>query len=287
MDATNLHITEYRGEQVIDFFGITSFKVQNHGEAVVEINTIPIYPGKTVKIIEEDSTQCDFRMTAKFTEEGKIPKFRAIYKQFGNADCYDHLHQQVPYAATLYNYEQGDVVEFSQNISGHTILTRSFDGGVTFLPENDIDLGFIEANQAVKYDLGGSLETNAIQFRNDDLAANSEIFVVGAVIEPIVATLYEADASPYLNIDYYPPLFNVDFDGEVLLRYKKLLKYELGVPIYENGFTTVSLGIGVANVNRALVVPPHPYVDSMLWYRFQNAITGALSQLFPIFDATK
>lgn len=184
MDLTTLHITEYRGNQDIDFSGITSFKVQNHGEAVVEINTIPIYPGKTVKIVEEDGTRCDFKMIAKFTEEGKIPKFRAIYKQFDEGFPVDNLNPVLDYAVTLYNYELGDVVEFSQNIAGSTILTRSFDGGLTFPPENDIDLGFIAANQIIRYDLGGSLDTNAIQFRNNDLAENSEIFIVGVVPYP-------------------------------------------------------------------------------------------------------
>jgi hypothetical protein len=206
MDKTTLHTTEYRGDQLIDFFGITSFKVQNHGEAVVEINTIPIYPGQTLKIIEEDSTQCDFTLQAKFTEEGKIPKFRAIYKQFGNADCYPHLHPALEYAVTLYGYEQGDIVDFSQNISGHTFLTRSFDGGVTFPPENDIDLGFVEANQVVKYDLGGSLDTNAIQFRNDDSELDSEIFMVGDVVAvvpfdaEITAYSYWTEPSPAPDI---------------------------------------------------------------------------------------
>lgn len=269
MDKTTLHITEYRGDQELDFFGITSFKVQNHGEAVVEINTIPIYPGKIVKIIEEDSTQCDFKMIAKFTEEGKIPKFRAIYKQFGNADCYDHLHQPEAYKVTLYNYDQGDVIDFSQNISGHTILTRSFDGGFTFPIENDIDLGFIEANQVVKYDLGGSLDTNAIQFRNDDLAQNSEIFVVGVVVEPPFAVELTVHWETLI-----PERFAVNFTGEVIVEYRR--HYMNDGVLMISDWQQASLGNSIVGEEKDLVFPKNWIVD----YSFIKATTGEKSQIF-------
>ncbi|PKB18377.1 hypothetical protein [Flavobacterium sp. 5] len=180
MDKSTLHITEYRGNQDIDFFDITSFKVLNHGEAIVDVNTIPVYPGQTFKIIEQDGTRCDFNMKAVFTESGKIPKFKVIYKQLDSEGelKIDNLNTPFTYAATLYNFEKADIVEFSHNIAGHTTLTRSFDGGLTFLPENDIDLGFVEANIITKYDRGGSLDTNAIQFRNNDLEVNSEVFII-------------------------------------------------------------------------------------------------------------
>lgn len=260
MDKTTLHITEYRGEQLIDFFGITSFKVQNHGESVVEINTIPIYPGKTVKIIEEDSTQCDFTLHAKFTEEGKMPKFRAIYKQFGNADCYPHLHPELVYTVTLYNYEQGDVIDFSQNISGHTILTRSFDGGVTFPPENDIDLGFVEANQIVKYDLGGSLETNAIQFRNDDLEADSEIFMVGNAASNVPCIVhvsqnrsgswssFSVSKDSEITISFTTPRPDVSFDYPLGLIAKETsvdFPWELFNPVSHTGIEFIDTITGV------------------------------------------
>lgn len=187
MEKTTLHITEYRGNQDIDFIDITSFKVQNNGESIVDINTIPVYPGKTIKIVEEDGTRCDFKLKAVFTEDGKMPKMTAIYKQLDSEGELqkDNLHLPLNYTVTLYNYDKGDIVEFSQNISGHTVLTRSFNYGFSFDAANDIDLGYVPANQVIKYDRGGSLDTTAIQFRNVDLAVNSEIFVVtGIVVDP-------------------------------------------------------------------------------------------------------
>lgn len=184
MEKTTLHITEYRGNQDIDFIDITSFKVLNNGESTVNVNTIPVYPGKTIKIVEEDGTRCDFNLKAVFTEEGMMPKFKAIYKQLDSEGELekDNLHPVLVYTVTLYNYDKADIVEFSQNISGHTVLTRSFDDGITFDPANDIDLGYVAANQIIKYDRGGSLDTTAIQFRNVDLAVNSEIFVVTDIV---------------------------------------------------------------------------------------------------------
>lgn len=271
MDATNLHITEYRGNQEIDFFGITSFKVQNHGESVVEINTIPIYPGKTVKIIEEDGTMCDFLLTAKFTEEGKIPKFRAIYKQFGNADCYDHLHGELEYAVTLYNYELGDIVQFSQNIAGSTILTRSFDGGLTFLPENDINLGFVEANQIIKYDLGGSLDTTAIQFRNDDLGADSEIFMVNVIetVPPFAAFV------TYDEFGIGPVSFHFNKSTDVTFQFKT------SKPDVE--WSQISIDFREKNVEYPMIDPGQPSVG--VFYslgRFVDEITGEISEEFNI-----
>lgn len=186
MEKTTSHITEYRDNQDIDFNGITSFKVQNHGESTVDINTIPVYPSKTRTFVEENGTFCDFKLKAIFTEAGKLPKFKVIYMQLASeAGSTDNLHPELYYAVTLYSYDRGDVVKFSQNISGHTILTRSLDGGSTFDPANDIDLGYVSANQAIKYDRGGSLDTNAIQFRNVDLALDSEIFMVDRfIIDP-------------------------------------------------------------------------------------------------------
>ena len=186
MEKTTNHITEYRDNQDINFTGITSFKVQNHGESTVDINTIPVYPGQTTIFVEQDGTFCDFNLKSVFTEEGKLPKFKAIYKQLASeAGSTDNLHPVLDYTVTLYNYDKADIVEFSQNISGHTVLTRSFDDGITFDAANDIDLGHVEANQVIKYDRGGSLDTTAIQFRNEDLAVNSEIFVVtGIVVDP-------------------------------------------------------------------------------------------------------
>jgi hypothetical protein len=179
MEKTTLHITEYRGNQDIDFIDITSFKIQNHGESTVDINTIPVYPGQVLKLVEEDGTRCDLNLKALFSEAGKMPKFKVIYKQLDSeSDLVENNNPALVYAATLYSHEQGDIVSFSQNIAGHTYLTRSFDGGLTFLPENDIDLGYVEANTITIYDRGGYLETNAIQFRNDDLGVNSEIFVL-------------------------------------------------------------------------------------------------------------
>jgi len=273
MDQTNLHITEYRGEQLIDFFGITSFKVQNHGEAVVEINTIPVYPGQTKKIIEEDGTFCDFTLHAKFTEENKIPKFKTIYKQFGNAECYPHLHPDLVYTATLYNYEQGDIVEFSQNIAGHTILTRSFDGGVTFLPENDIDLGFVEANVITTYDRGGSLDTNAIQFRNDDLVVNSEIFVVGVVAPiPLEVQIFKSDFTPYTGIRFTTPwCFSVEEDSGIFLNYKERVN---GVEQYFQIF----IGQAIGGVIRNIDFPPS---QRIVEYYFVSFETGATSEIFP------
>ena len=184
MEKTTLHITEYRGNQDIDFIDITSFKVQNNGESIVDINTIPVYPGKTIKIVEEDGTRCDFKLKAVFTEDGKMPKMTAIYKQLDSEGELqkDNLHLPLNYTVTLYNYDKADIVEFSQNISGHTVLTRSFNYGFSFYAANDIDLGYVPANQIIKYDRGGSLDTTAIQFRNVDLAVNSEIFVVTDIV---------------------------------------------------------------------------------------------------------
>lgn len=179
MDKSTLHINEYRGNQDIDFIDITSFKVLNHGEAIVDVNTLSVYPGETLKIIEEDGTRCDFNLKAVFTEAGKLPKFKVIYKQLDSeGELKTDKNTPLTYIATLYNFEKADIVEFSHNIAGHTTLTRSFDGGVTFLPENDIDLGFVEANVITRYDRGGSFNTNAIQFRNNDLEVNSEVFII-------------------------------------------------------------------------------------------------------------
>ena len=186
MEKSIFNITEYFENQDIDFQGITSFKVQNNGESLVDINTIPVYPGETTILVEADTTFCDFNLKAVFTEEGKLPKFKAIYKQLeSEAGSTDNLHPVLDYTVTLYNYDKGDIVEFSQNISGHTVLTRSFNYGFSFYAANDIDLGYVPANQVIKYDRGGSLDTTAIQFRNVDLAVNSEIFVVtGIVVDP-------------------------------------------------------------------------------------------------------
>jgi hypothetical protein len=275
MDATNLHITEYRGNQEIDFFGITSFKVQNHGEAIVEINTIPIYPGKTVKIIEEDNTQCDFKMIAKFNEEGKLPKFRAIYKQFGNADCYDHLHQPEAYKVTLYGYELGDIIDFSQNIAGHTFMTRSFDGGITFPPENDIDLGFIEANNIIGYNLGGSLETNAIQFRNEDLAENSEIFIVGAVVEPPFTVITN------LEINSGPTLFAPNVSGTIILLSLPPENQDVFVSP-DAVWVENSLGFSEADVNKAM--DPNLIQSYWHYFKFRLLETGQETEVLAWYD---
>lgn len=179
MEKTTLHINEYRGNQDIDFIDITSFKIQNHGETVVDVNTIPVYPGQILKMVEEDGTRCDFNLKALYAEDGKMPKFKAIYKQLDSENTLlENNNPELVYAATLYGYEEGDILSFSQNIPGHTTLTRSFDGGLTFPHEYDVDLGYVDANTIVTYDRGGYLTTNAIQFRNNDLEVNSEIFMV-------------------------------------------------------------------------------------------------------------
>lgn len=178
MEKTTIHITEYRSNQDLNFEGVTSFKILNTGESIVDINTIPVYPGKTLKIVEEDSTFCNFNFKAIFSETAKLPKCKVIYKQLDTESATQNLIPEITYGATLYSYEKGDIVEFSHNKEGRTTLKRSSDGGLNFPAENDIDLGFVAANVVVKYDRGGLLTTNAIQFRNEDLEVNSEVFAV-------------------------------------------------------------------------------------------------------------
>lgn len=191
METTNLNITEYVGNQEIDFFGITSFKVQNHGEAVIDVNSIAIYPGETVKIIEEDGTKCDFRLSAKFSEAGKMPKFRVIYKKFGTVPSVDTLHPvNEPYVVQLLNYELGDKFSFIQNKSGHTTVYRAFqsedlDFNGNFPNYYGIQLGIVEANTVVKYDLGGRLDTHALKFFNGETNESSEIFMVNGNVRPV------------------------------------------------------------------------------------------------------
>jgi hypothetical protein len=191
MEKSIFNITEYFENQDIDFQGITSFKVQNNGESTVDINEIPVYPGKTLILVEADSTFCDFNLKAVFTEEGKLPKFKAIYKQLeSESGSTDNLHPDIEhhYTVTLYSYDKPDVVEFSQNQSGHTFLMRSFegfdiDGNVNFDPAHEIDLGYVEANQVFKYAGNGSFDTTIIAFRNNDVGGYSDNFIVGTIAE--------------------------------------------------------------------------------------------------------
>lgn len=195
METSNLHITEYRGNQDISFVDITSMKVQNHGEAVIDINSIAIYPGETVKLIEEDGTKCAFNLLASFSEQGKMPKFRLIYKKLTALAPIDNkrvIRDAIPYAVRLLNYKQGDEFEFTQNISGLVTLKRSFQSDSLanlnngFENQFDIDLGFVEADTVVKYDRGGALDTHAIKFFNRTTAANSEIFMVNGNVMPLI-----------------------------------------------------------------------------------------------------
>lgn len=276
MERTTHHITEYRDNQDIDFENITSFKILNHGESTVDINTIPVYPGQMLKIVEEDSTFCSFNLKAVFTESGKLPKFKAIYKQLDGDDssAIDNLHPNLVYAATLYNYEQGDIVDFSQNIAGHTILTLSFDGGVTFLPENDIDLGFVDANVITTYNLGGSLDTNAIQFRNDDLQVNSEIFVVGVVVEPFNVQVFSG-VNPYMAIAA-PTTYSSNIAGHIILKYQ----HEILNPdfTYSYPWDEINLGVVLANDNNNIVFPN---IDGYIVnFQFYISETEESSQVF-------
>jgi hypothetical protein len=194
MEATTLHITEYIGNQEIDFFGITSFKVQNHGEAVIDVNTIAVYPGETFTLIEQDFTKCDFRLSAKFSEAGKMPKFRVIYKKIdGRSDVNVLLPEDglYPYKVNLLNYELGDQLEFIHNKAGLVLLQRSFEfnanGDLIFENEHSISISaFTEANTVVKYDQGGSFDTKAIRFWNYTTDEYSEIFMVNGNVRPVV-----------------------------------------------------------------------------------------------------
>lgn len=279
MEKTKLHITEYRGDQEIQFFGITSFKVQNHGEAVIEINTIPIYPNQTVKIIEEDGTQCDFKLAAKFTESGKMPKFKTIYKQFGDGECVDLLNQNRPYTVTFYSYEVGDVINFSQNMSGHTTLTRSYDGGQTFLPENDIDLGFVPANEVIKYDSLGSLETTSIQFRNNDLLVNSEIFTVREVNAPEGPIENPNTFQVTTNGTGYSTAttFQTNVDCDVIFMHRKQTGWSNGQAV-EYPWSEYPIGFSTAFVDKEIDFSQ--VVGSQDVFKFRNAISGEMSEEF-------
>lgn len=263
MEKTTSHITEYRDNQDIDFNGITSFKVQNHGESTVDINTIPVYPGQTTTFVEQDGTFCDFNLKSVFTEAGKLPKFKAIYKQLvTEAGENDNLPPVQDYTVTLYNYEKGDIVEFSQNMAGHTILTRSFDGGITFDPTNDIDLGYIPANQVIKYDRGGLLDTEALQFRNVDLAVNSEIFVViDIVIDPWVITALYQDICAE---GYFAFTSNKAGDFETNL---------FDIPLWERK-NTVSVDAGVESVRGYGYPPATTNGAASVFYSIKRLETG-------------
>jgi hypothetical protein len=265
MEKTTSHITEYRDNQDIDFNGITSFKVQNHGESTVDINTIPVYPGQTITFVEQDGTFCDFKLKSVFTEEGKLPKFKAIYKQLASeAGSADNLHPVQNYTVTLYNYDKADIVDFSQNISGHTVLTRSFDDGLTFDPSNDIDLGYVPANQVIKYDRGGSLGTTAIQFRNEDLTVNSEIFMVtDIVIDPwvIIAQYQDICAEGYFAFTS-----NKSGDFETNL---------FDIPLWER-VNTVSVESGVESVRGYGYPPETTNGAASVFYSIKRLETGEI-----------
>jgi hypothetical protein len=269
MEKTTHHITEYRENQDINFEGITSFKVQNHGESTVDINTVPVYPGQTLKVVEEDGTYCDFNLKAVFTEATKLPKFRAIYKQLDTEAGQEDNKPELVYTATLYNYEVGDIVEFSHNMAGHTILTRSFDGGLTFLPENDIDLGFVPANEIVRYDRGGYLTTTAIQFRNNDLEVNSEVFMVNQPdLEPlIIETAFLRYPGPYIDFETDYP--NLEFTPNRNARLKVLFLDYFG------GSVEVASSINViGGVGNSILMESTDY--SKFGVRFQDMVSGQL-----------